>query len=135
MTQKFKRYVLFHLNRFQRGIIICTVLAFVLGCALAWATLVYMFFSSFPSPRAMVVMIKEVFPWVIVGILALVIFLLIWVCTLTNRIVGPYERVVREMDEMLEGKKPFHPIGVRHGDTLFEELARRINAMIERMKP
>ena len=49
---------------------------------------------------------------------------------MSNSIVGPYERVLRELDDVLSGQKKDH-IGTRKNDELFGEMVKRINALIK----
>ena len=55
--------------------------------------------------------------------------LLIWVFRGTERIVGPLDRMIRELDERVRGNKR-GPILLRPGDRLLP-LADKINALIE----
>jgi hypothetical protein len=51
---------------------------------------------------------------------------------ITHKVVGPFDRILRELDECIEGKKE-PPILVRKGDK-FQPLADRINRLLDRVK-
>lgn len=59
------------------------------------------------------------------------LFLIYWAHKVTNRILGPHERVIRELDEILAGKRR-QELKVRPGDVLFEPLLHRINKLVSR---
>lgn len=59
------------------------------------------------------------------------LFLIYWAHKISNRILGPHERIVRELDEVLAGKRR-QELKVRPGDELFESLLHRINKLISR---
>jgi nitrogen fixation/metabolism regulation signal transduction histidine kinase len=56
----------------------------------------------------------------------------LWTYYVSNKIVGPFERVLREVDDILAGKGK-NKIGIRSKDGMFEELVKRINALVERL--
>ena len=62
----------------------------------------------------------------------LMIALVFWTLNVTTHYFGAYERILRELDQVLDGKRE-GPIKIRRGDVIFEELLKRINQLIERM--
>lgn len=62
------------------------------------------------------------------------IFLLVivWAYTITNKLVGAFDRILKELDEVIAGKQKRH-LSVRKGDELAEEVVRRINLLIDRL--
>ena len=62
---------------------------------------------------------------------ALVLLLMIVAYKATHQIVGPFDRIVRELDERLRDHKK-DPIGLRKNDK-FRPLVDRINNLLERM--
>jgi len=67
---------------------------------------------------------------VVGGIFGLVFCALIyWAFFITNKILGPYERIVRELDLVLSGKKRT-AIKVRENGGMFSELLKRVNILI-----
>ena len=65
------------------------------------------------------------------GILSIgLIFLVWWAIVISNKILGPHERIVEELDRIVRGEKK-HLLYARKGDELYEELVKRINVLIE----
>ena len=67
------------------------------------------------------------------GIMMAAVFLslIYWAYYISNKVLGPYERIIEEMDRILEGKKTGE-LHVRKGDEMFTELLKRMNALIEK---
>lgn len=65
------------------------------------------------------------------GIFAIIFFTLIfWAFSISHQILGPYERVLRELDEIIIGKK-VTPLRTRREDFMFAEIVKRINLLVE----
>jgi len=64
--------------------------------------------------------------WIFTGVM------LIWVYRVSNRMVGAFERILKEMDDVIEGKGKKH-IQARKGDTLAIELLQRVNSLIDKI--
>ena len=62
-----------------------------------------------------------------------VLAVIFWTFRISNRYLGPYERVINDLDDVLSGAKKGH-IMTRKGDVIFEELLKRINALIEKTR-
>ena len=75
------------------------------------------------------VQFRVLIPWFIATVIAMLLFVIYWSLYITHKLVGPYERVLKELDEVIEGKK-HSPIIARKGDELFQEILKRINALI-----
>jgi nitrogen fixation/metabolism regulation signal transduction histidine kinase len=60
-----------------------------------------------------------------------ILLILILAHRLTHRIVGPFDRIIRELDECIEGKKHEHII-LRKNDK-FNPLVERINKLIDKI--
>ena len=50
----------------------------------------------------------------------------------SRHVLGPFDRLLREMDEMLDGRRERKPLTVRPKDDLANELLKRVNRLIER---
>ncbi len=61
-----------------------------------------------------------------VGVLSILFF----TRKVTHTIVGPYDRILREIDDIIEGKKKT-PIQLRKGDK-FQSLVDRINKLVDK---
>jgi len=129
----FKRSLFFHVNKYQRSILLYLIALGVSCLVLILMFLSYLyvdinnFLHSFPF-RTLKICIIVAFP--IVSIMLLLVCLHLY--RLTSRIFGPYDRVVKEMDVLLQtGQKK--EITARKGDEMFKELLKRINALIGRL--
>jgi hypothetical protein len=129
----FKRKIFFHLNEHQKGLLYPVLLSCLMGCIVLLLFLDYFYFDqssiihdfTFSHLKTLVVWF---FP--IGGIfLLLVAFLIVYI---SNKLVGPYERIVRELDDILSGKGR-KMLVVRQGDKMFAELIKRINGLIQRL--
>ena len=82
--------------------------------------------NASPSPHEVIV---DVTRYVAILFPVSMALLLAWVFHGTNKIVGPLDRMMRELDERIRGNKS-GPIVLRPGDRLIP-LADKINALIE----
>ena len=73
-----------------------------------------------------------VIPWILFAISFSIFALVIWIFDFSNRLVGPYGRVLRELDEILEGKNK-GKISLRRKDEFLGDLIKRINILIQRL--
>ena len=62
-------------------------------------------------------------------ILIMLIFIILWIYHQTNKIIGPHDRIIRELDEIILGKRK-DALTVRKDDDMFGELVDRINTII-----
>ena len=74
----------------------------------------------------------SIIPWILLMIGFLMLAAILWAFDFSNKLVGPYERVVREMDEIIAGKSK-KEITFRQGDDMFIELFKRVNALIQKL--
>lgn len=138
---RFKRDILFNVNREQEKMLY----PFYVACAMILLCLVFFGYLFFKHPLLkdsesfhtltynyelgadlrilMVVLIS-----VVSATLLVVVY---WAYKISNKILGPYNRILRELDEILEGKRA-KPLRVRDGDEMFAELLRRINDIINK---
>ena len=72
-------------------------------------------------------------PWFVTSLSLLFVFMSFVTYMVSKRLLGPYERVLREMDEILAGKRK-EPIKVRDADEVFKELLIRINVLLEKIR-
>ncbi len=130
MTKKtYKRSLLFHINTFQKQLI----LPVMLSCLFSLVCLAYLYFYSDVGRLIysdQYYFVKMALPWILISLAFL--FIVLWTYYVSNKIVGPFERVLREVDDILAGKGK-KKIGTRKGDVMFEELVKRIDALVERL--
>ncbi len=137
MSAKFPRkFISFNPNRFQKPLINfilfpCTITFAVLFIYIGFlyydvSTRIY--FSKFPNP----LMIDQKIISIIVILWVLLFFVLWWAYRVSSKLMGSFERIIKELDECLAGKRKKH-IYTRDKDELAKELLKRINALIDRL--
>ncbi len=130
MANKFKRKLFCVTNHFQRWFLYPIIISFFIGCAVAWLSLVYFYVMNMPTSYAVFERFKQAIPLFLVVFCFLMFCVMLWTCYVSNKIFGPYQRIIRELDEVLQ-KKRKGPLTVRQGDKMFEELLKRINVLIQ----
>ena len=109
MAEKFKRVILYRFNKYQKKLLYPLLLVAVLACLV---TVVFMqfFLSSISFIDTQHFNYGEIRSWiglatgVVVVTLVLLFAAIIWSCYITNKIVGPYERILRELAEAIKQK-------------------------------
>ena len=125
MKKEFKRDPFFNVSRFQERILF----PFYLMCLLLCTCLGYFDYLLIKEPffehrEKYLILIG------LSGLLSLGLISLVWWATvISNKIVGPHERIIEELDGILTGNKK-HPLYTRKGDEMYEELIKRINLLI-----
>ena len=146
MAAKFKRSLL-RTNKYQDLIIYSVLVPCLFVSSISLASVFYIryiaghltFFSHMdPShPELMIPWFidinrfNKIIPWVLFTIMCMMFLMIVWTFYFSNKLIGPYERVLRELKEVLCGEKK-SPIGYRKGD-MFEELIKRINDLIKKL--
>jgi len=138
MTEKSKRDLLNNVTKPQQRILI----PFYVACLLVCVCLVYFDYLIFRHPLLLhpeyylppiedqqFLVIKKTMILLTVLISTSLLFLVYWAYVVSNRILGPYERILRELDKMIEEKKG-RPLKVRSQDEMFGELLQRINKLM-----
>ena len=144
----YKRNPVFHLNKFQKRllfpvIIICIISSTILVFAMLYLYYIGEHFALLVSAERQD--LQWAIPWfldlgrynLIIPVLMLVIagmlvLMVCWAYHVTHRIIGPHERVIRELDEVIAGTRK-EPIIARKGDDAFQELLKRINTLIKKL--
>ena len=135
MAKKFKRNLFLNVNRFQKNILYPVLISCAVVCLLGLVCLGYLYAKPFKSVSYQTSGYHALhfsIPWFLLVISFVLFFIVIWTYYISNKMVGPYERVLRELDDILAGKKK-QPVYARKGDEIFQELLKRINALIERI--
>ena len=133
MARKPKRLFLVHLNKYQKELLWPVLGSCSAGCLIALLALDYFYFD-----RASLICnfsfshLRMLFPWFLTLAVLLVGLVGVQVYLISSKILGPYNRIVRELDQFLTGKSPGH-LNVRKGDEMFRDLTRRINQLIDRI--
>ena len=82
-------------------------------------------YNIMPAAQRVTIILLVTIPLATVGILVLA-------HKLTHNIVGPFDRIVRELGECLDGKRQ-NPITIRQSDK-FLPLVSRINQLLDKIK-
>lgn len=129
---KLKRTTIFHVSKVQRIFFYPVMVAFFLGCIVSWLSLIYFLIGEYLTAPNFNQLYKAIPVLLTVAVISMfaVIF---WTFRISNRYIGPYERVIRDLDDVLSGTKK-GPVNTRKGDVIFEELLKRINILIEKTK-
>ena len=136
MSDKPKRSVLFNVNRFQKSVlwpvlIPCITLSVLSLICLSYFCLIIDQQAVADQYNLDLSLFQVAVPWFLGTFSLLILFIVFWICRVTNQIVGPYDRIVKELDQIIESKEK-RPLSVRQGDEMFEELTKRINRLIEK---
>lgn len=129
-----KRQLFLRVNRFQRPIINVVIAASCVTVVLGLCVF-YLYFdttNAIISPNREIPALKIV---VLLILLALpIVFYLIIVSAykVSNKLLGPFERIISELDTLIEKREKRH-LSTRKGDELAEELLKRVNTLIDRL--
>jgi len=137
----FKRNVLLRMNRYQFTIVLPIIIALVMIQGLLGA-LYYLlenqlivFLEEIHSATLIyhqaIITLKQYVPMIISFVSILVFFHVYWFFYASNKILGPHERIIKELDQIITGKSERKTLSARKNDQLFEELLNRINILIE----
>lgn len=132
-----KRYKTFA-NKLHREIFLTVLAAALLPCFVVTIALYYLIFNVISGqlgiPEAIAYNIipaaRKVSLYLIYAAPASVFVILLLAYRITFRIIGPFDRVVRELDEVAKGKKDTHII-IRKKDK-FQPLVNGINKLIDK---
>jgi len=128
-----KRQSLPRVNRFQKRVMFAVMLGSLLGFIFCLLVLDYFYFDESSilfdfSWAHFRLLVKWFAPLAVFALLVMAMVSLV----VTHRILGPYERIIRELDEIIDGKHR-RLLSVRQKDEMFSDLLRRINALIKRI--
>ncbi len=121
VKKPYRRSLLFHINDFQKRLIFPVLLS----CLFSQVCITYLYCYSYNDQYYF---LKMALPWILISLAFL--FIILWTYYVSNKIVGPFERVLWEVDDILAGKGK-KKIVARKGDVMFEELVKRINALVD----
>lgn len=148
MLTPYKRNPVFHLNRFQQRLLFPVIIISIITTSILIFAMLYLYYIgehvallSTPDKENFdialpwfmdIVRYNFTIPVLMLVVASLLVLVVCWAFHITSRIIGPHERVIRELDEVITGARK-EPIAIRRGDELFEELLQRINALIEKI--
>ncbi len=148
-TQQFKRLLFVNVNKYQQQILLPALIICLVACAGVFYTLYYI---NFVDKNLTVLChidvtqltkdvpwfmqmhsFNKVVPWILFAMTTVLLIIICWMFYVSNKILGPSIRILKELDDILSGKRQ-DPLGTRPGDEFFEELLKRINALIQRTR-
>ena len=134
MPNKSDRSIILNTNRFQKLIIYPTLIFSLIAAVMVYLCLEYNIrISIYPKESTILnidaTQFREAIPYMLVGIALMLICIISWSYYISNQIVGPHNRIVKELDEVIEGNRTT-PLTVRKDDKMFTELLERINKII-----
>ena len=148
MTAQYKRNPFLNTNNYQRRIIYSVMIPSVVASAVCLLTMIYIhyiashiiFYShvDFNRPEIYIPWFLDLnrftslIPWFLLMISFLMLAAILWAFDFSNKLLGPYDRVLRELDDINAGKSK-KQIVFRHGDDMFIDLFKRVNALIEKL--
>ena len=127
-------------NKMHRDIFLLILLASLLPAIIVAICLYYLIFSvtasQFAIPEAIAYNIipaaKKVTFILLVAAPISILVMLIFVYKITHKIIGPFDRIVQELDECMKGKREGR-IVIRKADK-FWPLVQRINKLLDKLK-
>lgn len=139
MAPKYKRDIIGNINKHQEKVLypfyVCCLFILAGIVLLAYLLLQHPFFSHANDYRALLANQITSLKLIIVGIGFLIVItffsLIFWAHYISNRILGPFDRIISDLDKVLLGKRK-KPLTVRKGDEMFQELLQRVNRLIEK---
>ncbi len=149
MAKQLKRLLFVNVNKYQQQILFPALIICLVACAGVFYTLYYINYVD--KNLAVVCHIdvtqlskdipwfmqmhsfNKVVPWILFGMTTVLLIVICWMFFVSNKILGPSNRILKELDDILSGKRQ-DPIGTRQGDEFFEELLKRINALIQKTR-
>ena len=129
-----KRNIFLHLNKFQRKILLPVLISSLAACNVIVLSLALFYFPADHTliPGLTVNDLKFFLPWLLLTVSLIIVFLIFWTYYISNRMVGPYGRVLKDLDDVVAGKSK-KEIKARKGDEMFEELLKRVNTLIRKL--
>ena len=137
MVKTGTRHRLVGLNRWQRHSVMLAVVP-----ALVLFVFMFLLIEIFQpelsdviirsSDEATIVVLTRWAVWLFLALAACMLAVVTWAYVASRNVLGALGRLLREMDEMLDGRRERKPMSVRAKDTLAHELVTRINQLIER---
>ena len=126
-----------HMTKHQRQILRLSLVPSTIFCVV-----MYFLLRSFQTEVGQaiytasdVASIKFVSEWAFALLAILLLYLgcgFLWAYAVSNEVVGPFDRIIRELDEVIDGGAR-QPITVRQRDELAEELLKRVNVLVKNL--
>ncbi|MBF0225438.1 MAG: hypothetical protein HQK76_08300 [Desulfobacterales bacterium] len=144
MSKPFKRNIFTHTNKYQIRIILPLMVTIFLILILTSVLYYFSFHTDsavYESEKSTMIfynyqieLFKQIMPFILALFSLLVIILIYWTYHLTNKVLGPFDRIINELDKMIHGDKEWTLLTTRDGDDMFEQLLQRINYIVNKIK-
>jgi len=127
---KMKRTTIFRVSKTERIFFYTVLVAFFLGCIVAWLTLTYFLIGDYLRDPA-IDQLQRAIPILLTVAMISMFAVIVWTLRISNRHFGSYERIIGDLDDTISGTKK-GSLKTRKGDVVFEELLKRINVLIKK---
>ncbi len=131
------RRAFLHTTKHQRQIIRLSVVPSTIVCVVMYF-LLHAFQNDLGEAiytTSDVASIKFVSEWAFALLSILLLYLgcgFLWAYAVSNDVVGPFDRIIRELDEVIDGGAR-QPITVRQRDELAQQLLKRVNVLVKNL--
>jgi len=138
VSEKINRKFLLNLNKYQKHIIYPILVFCFIAAIMVYLCLQVLVVKNFTYGSFKLLGFDSIFASIqfqtaiqffLLVILIMLIFIILWIYHQTNKIIGPHDRIIRELDEIILGKRK-DALTVRKDDDMFGELVDRINTII-----
>jgi len=113
-----KRMTIFHVSKNQKIFFYPVIVAFFLGCIVAWLTLTYFLIGEYLADPA-IDRLQRVIPILLTVATISMFAVIFWTFRISNRHFGHYERVIGDLDDVLRGTRR-GPLAIRKGDVILK---------------
>ena len=131
------RRAFLHTTKHQRQIIKLSVIPSMIFCVVMYF-LLYSFQNDLGEAiytASDVASIKFISEWAFALLSMLLLYLgcgFLWAYAVSSDVVGPFDRIIRELDEVIDGGAR-QPITVRQRDELAQQLLKRVNVLVKNL--
>jgi cbb3-type cytochrome oxidase subunit 3 len=138
VSEKINRKFLLNLNKYQKHIIYPILVFCFIEAIMVYLCLQVLVVKNFTYGSFKLLGFDSIFASIqfqtaiqffLLVILIMLVFIILWIYHQTNKIIGPHDRIIRELDEIILGKRK-DALTVRKDDDMFGELVDRINTII-----
>jgi hypothetical protein len=136
MVNEKKRKWIIKVTKFQFPIIVVSIVPTLTFCVLLTILILYMFglyvdLIEYQSSPESLAAIHRWCGFLILSVWSFFVFVFIWAQMVSHRLVGAFERLLRELDEAIATNN-FKTLKVRDEDYLAHELIKRINVLLDK---
>ena len=136
MSEDKRRSIILYTNRFQKLILYPILVFSLIATVMIYLCLEYNIRISINPKESMILIfdaaqLREAVPYMLIGVAFMLMCVIMWTYYISHRIVGPHNRIIVELDEIIKGTRT-EPLSVRKDDKMFSELIDRINTLIKK---